>query len=83
VHSNDDPSVTQYGHSVPDGAVGNSVLFGEAPLAGKLHRDLAIGDPPLDVVRNLDIRIFSPKGINGTSCHIINIDGSLSCRNFR
>lgn len=82
VDGDNDPPVTQYRHGVPDSAVGNSVLFGEAPLAAKLHRDLAIGDPPLDVVRNLDIRIFGPKRINGTSCHTINIDRSLSCRNL-
>ena len=41
----------------------------------------ALGDPPLDVVRDLDIGVFSPIGINRTSRHMINLGCSLSCRN--
>jgi hypothetical protein len=63
---------------VPDGGVRDPVFFGEAPLAGELPRDLAFGDPPLDVVRYLDIGVFSPKGINRTRGHKINIGCSLS-----
>ena len=48
---------------------------------GSFARDLALGDPPLDVVRYLDIGIFSPKGINRTSGHKINLGCSLSCQN--
>ena len=39
------------------------------------------GDPPLDIVRDLDIGVFSPIGINRTSRHMINLGCSLSCRN--
>jgi hypothetical protein len=81
VHRDDDPSFTQQCHRVPHGGVRNPVLFGEAPLAGQLRRDLALNDPPLDIVRNLNIGIFSPKGINRTSRHMINIGCSLSCQN--
>jgi hypothetical protein len=66
---------------VPDGGVGDLVLLGETPLAGELQLDLALGDPPLDVVRDLDIGVFSPIGINRTSRHMINLGCSLSYRN--
>ena len=56
---------------MPHGGVRHPVLFGETPLAGELGCDLALGDPPLDVVRNLDIGILSPKGINRPSRHMI------------
>jgi hypothetical protein len=75
-------AVAQYRHGVPHGGVGDSVLFGKAPLAGELRRDLALGDPPLDVVRNLHIGIFRPKGIDRTSAHTSTIGCSLSCDNF-
>ena len=79
MHRDDDASLAQHRHRVPDGGVGDLVLFGEAPLAGELQLDLALGDPPLDVVRDLDIGIFSTKGINRTSGHMINLGCSLSC----
>ena len=72
------PLLTQDRHRVPHGGVGDLVLFGETPLAGELQLDLALGDPPLDVVRDLNIGIFSPKGINRTSGHMINLGCSLS-----
>jgi len=80
VHRDDDPPLAQDRHRVPDGGVGDLVLVGETPLAGELRVDLALGDPPLDVVRHLDIGVFSPKGINRTSRHMINLECSLSCR---
>jgi len=78
VHRDDDPSFTQQRHRVPHGGVGDSVLLGETPLAGELQLDLALSDPPLDIVRDLDVGVFSPKGINRTSSHMINIGCSLS-----
>jgi len=63
---------------VPDGGVGDLVLVGETLLAGELQFYLALSDPPLDVVRNLNIGVFSPIGINRTGCHMINIGCSLS-----
>ena len=60
------------------GGVGDLVLFCEAALAGELQLDLALGDPSLDVVRDLDIGVFSPIGINRTSHHMINLGCSLS-----
>jgi hypothetical protein len=79
MYRDDDPSLTKYRHRVPDGGIRNPVLFGEAPLTGELHLDLALGDPPLDIVRHLNIGIFSPKGINRTSGHMINLGCSVSC----
>jgi len=78
VHRDDDPSLTQHRHRVPHRGVGDLVLFGETPLAGELQLDLALSDPPLDIVRDLDVGVFSPKGINRTSSHMINIGCSLS-----
>ena len=63
---------------MPHGGVRDPVLFGEAPLAGQLRCDLTLGDSPLDIVRNLNIGIFSTKRINRTSGHMINIGCSLS-----
>ena len=74
----DQPSVAQNRHRVPDGGVGDLVLLGEAALAGELQLDLALGDPALDVVRDLNIGIFSPIGINRTRGHMINLGCSLS-----
>jgi hypothetical protein len=81
VNRDDDSTLAQDRHSVPHGGVGDSVLFGEASFAGKLGRDLALGDPTLDVVRNLNIGIFRTKGINRTSSHAVTIRCSLSCCN--
>ena len=78
VHGDDDASLAQDRHRVPHGGVGDLVLFGEAALAGKLQFDLALGDPPLDIVCDLDIGVFSPIGINRTSRHMINLGCSLS-----
>ena len=78
VHCDDDPSLTQHRHRVPHGGVRDFVLFGETPLAGELQLDLALPDPPLDIVRDLDIGVFSPIGINRTSGHMINLGCSLS-----
>jgi hypothetical protein len=78
MHRDDDPSLTKYRHRVPDSGVRDPVLFGEASLTRELHRDLALSDPPLDIVRNLNIGIFSPKGINRTSGHMINLGCSMS-----
>ena len=78
MHRDDDASLAQDRHRVPDGGVGDLVLFGEAPLAGELQLDLAPGDPPLDVVCDLDVGVFSPIGINRTSRHMINLGCSLS-----
>jgi hypothetical protein len=81
VDGDDDPALAQQRHCVPDGGVGDPVFLGEAPLAGEFPRDLALGDPPLHVVRDLDIGIFSPKGINRTRGHKINLGCSPSCQN--
>ena len=81
MHGDDDASLTQDRHGVPDGGVGDLVLLGEAALAGELQLDLAVGDPPLDIARDLDIGVFSPIGINRTSRHMINLGCSLSYRN--
>ena len=81
VHGDDDASLAQDRHRVAHGGVGDLVLFGETALAGELQLDLTLGDPPLDIVRDLDIGIFSTKGINRTSGHMINLGCSLSCRN--
>ena len=78
MHRDDDPPVPQYRHRVPHGGVGDLVLLGEAALAGELQFDLAPGDPPLNVVRDLNIGIFSPVGINRASGHMINLECSLS-----
>ena len=80
MHRDDDASLAQDRHRVPHGGIGDLVLFGEAALAGELQLDLALGDPSLDVVRYLDIGVFSPIGINRTSRHMINLGCSLSCR---
>jgi hypothetical protein len=80
VDCDDDPSVAQYRHGVANGGIGDLVLFGEAPLAGELPLDLTLGDPSLDIVRDLDIGIFSPIRINRTSRHMINLRCSLSCK---
>jgi hypothetical protein len=79
----DDPALAQYCHRVPDRGVGDPVFVGEAPLAGELGCDLALGDPSLDIVSDLDIGILSPKGINRTSRHTITIGCSLSCEKTR
>ena len=63
----DNLAVAQYRHGVPHGGVGDAVLFGEAPLAAELRRDLTRRDPPVDIVRNLRIGIFRRKRINRTS----------------
>ena len=81
VHGDDDASLAQDRHRVAHGGVGDLVLFGETALAGELQLDLALGDPPLDVVRDLDVGVFSPIGINRTSGHMINLRCSLSCKN--
>jgi hypothetical protein len=81
VNGDDDSSLAQQCHCVPHGGVCDPVFLGEAPLAGEFPRDLALGDPPLDVVRYLDIGIFGPKGINRTRGHKINLGCSLSCQN--
>ena len=78
-----DPALAQHRHCVPDGGVRDPVFVGEAPLTGELGCDLAFGDPPLDIVRDLDIGILSPKGINRTSRHTITIGRSVSCKNTR
>ena len=78
VHRDDDASVAQHRHGVPHGGVGDLVLFGETPLARELQLDLALGDPSLNIVRNLKIGVFSPKGINRTSRHMINLGCSVS-----
>ena len=78
VHRDDDASLAQYRHGVPHGGVGDLVLVGEAPLAGEFQLDLALGDPPLDVVRDLKVGVFSPIGINRTSGHMINLGCSVS-----
>jgi hypothetical protein len=75
-----DPPLTQHRHRMPDGGVRHPVLVGKTPLAGKLRGDLALADPPLNVVRNLDIGVLSPKRINRPSRHMITIGCSLSCR---
>jgi hypothetical protein len=80
MHRDDDPSLTQHRHRVPHGGVRDPVLFGKAPLTWELHRDLALSDPPLDIVRDLTIGIFSPKGIDRTSGHMINLGCSVSCK---
>jgi len=81
VDGDDDSALAQQRHRMPHGGVRDPVFLGEAPLAGKFPRDLALGDPPLDVRRYLDIGIFSPKGINRTRGHKINIGCSVSCKN--
>jgi hypothetical protein len=82
MRGDDDPALAQYCHRVPHGGVRDPVLVGETPLAGELGCDLALGDPPLDIVCDLDIGILSPKGINRTSGHVITIGCSLSCKNI-
>ena len=81
MNRDDDSAVAQQCHRVPHGGVGDPVLFGKAPLTGELRRDLALCDPSLDVVRDLNIGIFRPKGINRTMSHITTIGCSLSCDN--
>lgn len=81
MHGDDDSTLSQQRHCVPHRGVCDSVFLGEAPLAGEFARDLALGDPPVDVVRHLDIGIFGPKGINRTCGHKINIECLLSCKN--
>lgn len=81
MNRDDDPALAQYSHSVPHSRVSDAILLGEASLAGKLRRDLALRDPPLDIVRNLHIRVFRPKGIDRTSGHIGTLGCSLSCHN--
>src|SRR5579863_2230734 len=62
VDGDDDSALAQQRHCVPHRGIRDPVFLGEAPLAGEFTRDLAPGDPPLYVVRYLDIGIFSPKG---------------------
>ena len=81
MNCDDDPALTKQSHGVPHSGVGDAVLFGEAPLAGELRRDLTGRDPPLDIVRNLHIGIFRPKRINRTSAHTGTLECSLSCGN--
>ena len=81
VNGDDAPAFAQYRHGMPHRGVGDAVLFCEAPLAWELRRDLTLCDPPLNIVRYLDIGIFRPKGINRTSRHMITIRCSLSCQN--
>ena len=80
VDGDDDSALAQQRHCVPHRGVRDPVFLGEAPLAGEFPRDLALGDPPLDVVRYLNVGIFSSKGINRTRGHKINIGCSLSCK---
>jgi hypothetical protein len=79
MNRDDDPAFAQYRHGMPHGGVRDTVLVGKASLAGKLRRDLALRDPTLDVVRNLQIGIFRPKGINRTNTHTGTLGCSLSC----
>src|SRR5690348_17180883 len=81
VHGEAEASLAQARQRVAQGGVGDLVLVGETALAGEVQLDLTLGDPPLDIVRDLDIGIFSTKGINRTSGHMINLGWSLSCRN--
>jgi hypothetical protein len=81
VNGDDDPAFAQYRHGMPHRGVGDAVLFGEAPLAGELRRDLTLCDPPLDIVRNLHIGIFRPKGIDRTSAHMGTLECSVSYDN--
>ena len=83
VDRDDNLAVAQYRHGVPHGGVSDTVLLGKASLAGKLRRDLALRDPPLDVIRNLGIGIFRAKGIDRASAHTGTLGFSLSCDNVR
>jgi hypothetical protein len=80
VDGDDDSSLAQHRHRVPHGRVRDPVFLGEAPLTGKFPRDLALGNPPLDIVRDLNIGIFGPEGINRTRGHKINLECSVSCQ---
>lgn len=80
MRGDNDPTLSQHRHRVPDGGVRDTVFVGEAPLTRELRCNLALGNPPLDIVRNLDIGIFSPKRIDRTSRHTITIECSLSCK---
>ena len=77
----DDPALAQNRHRVPDSGVRDPVFVGEAPLTREFRCDLAFGNPPLDIVGDLDIGVLSPKLINRTSRHTITIGCSLSCKN--
>ena len=81
VNGDDQPSLAQDLHGVPDGRVGDAVLFGEAALAREFRGDLSLSDPTRNVVRHLDIRILSPIGINWTRRHMLTIECSLSWAN--
>lgn len=63
--------------------IGHPVLFGDAPFAGELRRNVPFRDPSLDAVRNLDIGVFRPKGINGTSSQRETIGCSLRYDNVK
>lgn len=78
VNGDDQSSLAEDLHGVPDGRVGDAVLLGEAAFAREFRGDLSLRDATCDVVGYLDIRILRPIRINRTRWHRITIECSLS-----
>jgi hypothetical protein len=71
---NDHITVSQYLHGTADGRIRNAVLLGQLTFTRKLHGDLPVAYPALNVIGNLDVRVFLGHGVNRTRRHKINID---------
>jgi hypothetical protein len=71
---NNHVTVSQYLHGTADGRIRNAVLLGQLTFARKLHGDLPVAYPALNVISNLHVRVFLGHGINRTRRHKINID---------
>lgn len=78
VNGDDQASLAQDLHGVPDCRVGDAVLLGKTTFAREFRGDLALRDATCDVVSYLDIRILRPIRINRTRWHRITIECSLS-----
>lgn len=58
---------------MPNRRIRNAILFRQAPLTGKLLRNLTSRDPALNVISDLDVSVLIPKRVNGRSWHTANI----------
>lgn len=71
---NDHVTVSQYLHGTADGRIRDAVLLGQLTFTRKLHGDLPVAYPALDVISNLQVRVFLGHRVNRKRRHKINID---------
>ena len=72
----DEAALAQHLHGVPDGLVGNAVLFRQGALRRQLVADLADFDPGRDVIGDLDVGEVWAEWID--LGHVINVDTLLA-----